>query len=1672
MTRLKPGSKCLLTALAVLMFASLSAEAAEDKFVVAIGPNNDFVDGEGTGYNDGKWYFYSNTNWWNQWFYNGPYDAERMKEIEVSLKIGPVNPKEPVYAQIAYNWSSPEWSALGKNRPPLPEDVQDEKAEDKYIKRTIFRIVQLQAGSLPISISHNYQIQDYNPEWVSIDVRGSNFEITSGWIKHECVPKDNQPQACCLPDGTCVDTLPSSCQQMGGTPQGVGTSCQNIVCPQPLQACCLSDGTCIDANEADCISQGGVPQGAGTNCNTAVCPGPEKPDLLITDISQSAGQICYQMVNIGQATAPKGYHTALFVDGELVTTDLVDTELGPGQGVRRCFDYDWQCTSQNDTITVCADCEDFVDESNEENNCVEETWQCDTTPPRIIDGPIVSKLTETSCIVLWTTDEESDSTVKFGDRAGKYNYEEHDPKLIPKHEVALTDLKPSTVYHYIVQSSDASDNTVTSREGFFETASLPDSEPPIISSFNIIRGEGDFEYWKIPASTSDNIGVDRVEFYLDGQLIGIDYSHPYLCYLVPSYMQMARDELFGPHTIEAFVIDESGMVMGGSTPFNPPYEVMDVFVDISRPCMSPPPCEHQGYLYTDDGAVPDGTIVEIQAHAREYEWRENGPVLEPEVPGAMPPPPPPGIYVPHTVRRVEFYVNGHWQGTCRTHSDCFETIYGDYVYTYPWDAGGLGVGDYDIEARAIATDGRQATTECTVTVVPGSPILMLHRSVSRNDNYFVVTLTLSNPGTASARVDTITDNLIGFQAVRETAENYAVSTDYSDATESCQVVIDLFTATTDTVTLGPGEPFSVEYSIVPILYLADDTPYSIGDEETIVRYYDPSGESHDYSASWPCSSPGCRIDGEWFSDSLDHATGQADYLIVTTPRELFSLYIDADVQELLSTMASLAKDKTGVLGYLPFPTRARLRNAMLPGGTWSSRLSSGWTSGGYLLIVGETEIVPSKEIWDSGISDATDHWRRGPVYPVPLVDNWYADISGSDNLPDLIVGRIVGDSASQLDAVIQTSLLDQFDRTDALVFSGTDSGNTDAEASFENNADEVADLLDDEFTVVLRHGSDYASYAARLAEFRNQAQDKDVIFWRDHGSRNCWSHTVCEPNFPVNFGTSYPFAFAAACWTGNYEDTPDNDYCVGEAFLDSGTGVYIGATERSPRAANNNAGKKFFTKWVGSSDCIGQAFRDTKRELGTSDSYKRLWVFEYNLYGDPKYGASAAAASSPAAFAKDVLAQPLSSLKVAVPNYQVTQVEGVDYVEIPGGELLLVPDKPAVPFYVASVDYPEGYQVQDVILTDRSGLVTATGLNLPVVSMEQGEDASGGSESSAESTTSSWYPEEDYHWRVLENPDGSTTLVILMYPFYYNSSTTDVKFYKDYSFGIDYIFSTVEITSLTTDKDAYRQGDDVLVDFRLNNPGEAQDVIVNATVRAEGSGQLVDGLLLHSLKGLRGFASFSPYWDSDGIEPGYYYVEGTLNDTSGDVLDRRTKIFRLGICSGELTEFSATPEYARIGEDVTTNMTFVNTGTVNITGSARIRVLNSTGGVIDEFAHGIADLSPAESVSFSDVWSVSKEGPCKVVGYVLYDGKSTDPATAEINKCGNQRFEADISHDCYVNLTDVALIGSQWLEGTCSDPVWCDGADIDKNGKVDLRDGLVLAHQWLWCNDPANPQCD
>ena len=124
-------------------------------------------------------------------------------------------------------------------------------------------------------------------------------------------------------------------------------------------------------------SSGGIQQGGDGHPLTAATL---LPDLEITGTWvcwPDNCTICYNVTNTGNGAAFGGYNITLFVDGVEVARDSVQEELTPGEKYTGCFDdYIWTYTPPEDIITVCADNNNTVKESNETYNCLNETWKC------------------------------------------------------------------------------------------------------------------------------------------------------------------------------------------------------------------------------------------------------------------------------------------------------------------------------------------------------------------------------------------------------------------------------------------------------------------------------------------------------------------------------------------------------------------------------------------------------------------------------------------------------------------------------------------------------------------------------------------------------------------------------------------------------------------------------------------------------------------------------------------------------------------------------------------------------------------------------------------------------------------------------------------------------------------------------------------------------------------------------------------------------------------------------------------------------------------------------------------------------------------------------------------------------------------------------------------------
>jgi hypothetical protein len=105
----------------------------------------------------------------------------------------------------------------------------------------------------------------------------------------------------------------------------------------------------------------------------------------------------------------------------------------------------------------------------------------DTTAP-VISSVASSGITHNAATITWTTNEIADSLVKYGTTSGAYTLQQYNAADVTSHSVGLTGLNANTMYYYVVNSTDPSNNPAQSAEFNFTTLAAPDTTAPVIST--------------------------------------------------------------------------------------------------------------------------------------------------------------------------------------------------------------------------------------------------------------------------------------------------------------------------------------------------------------------------------------------------------------------------------------------------------------------------------------------------------------------------------------------------------------------------------------------------------------------------------------------------------------------------------------------------------------------------------------------------------------------------------------------------------------------------------------------------------------------------------------------------------------------------------------------------------------------------------------------------------------------------------------------------------------------------------------------------------------------------------------------------------------------------------------------------------------------------------------
>ena len=64
---------------------------------IALDESGNYLQGDGHGYAGGTWYFYPQSGWWRQWYYNEPFSAARQGYLEYQVYIKALSSYEYIF---------------------------------------------------------------------------------------------------------------------------------------------------------------------------------------------------------------------------------------------------------------------------------------------------------------------------------------------------------------------------------------------------------------------------------------------------------------------------------------------------------------------------------------------------------------------------------------------------------------------------------------------------------------------------------------------------------------------------------------------------------------------------------------------------------------------------------------------------------------------------------------------------------------------------------------------------------------------------------------------------------------------------------------------------------------------------------------------------------------------------------------------------------------------------------------------------------------------------------------------------------------------------------------------------------------------------------------------------------------------------------------------------------------------------------------------------------------------------------------------------------------------------------------------------------------------------------------------------------------------------------------
>lgn len=746
--------------------------------------------------------------------------------------------------------------------------------------------------------------------------------------------------------------------------------------------------------------------------------------------------------NTGFKTANAPFNLTLLLNGTKESEVIIDKDIAPWKDLRVDLKWTWDTGISPLHINVTIDPHDVVDEFDERDNRYFITWE---KRPKLFftELPRVTYTDSSSATIEWSTSQPCRSRMDFGPDL-ELSRSHSSQGYLKQSSMSPDKLASGTQYLYRITAFDGYGRNITSDIEPFVTSQDEGGNEPTIN----FSGELDYgweEEIDIPMEIEDDVGIKKVDLYVNGQLYksfgGMKKkSISKLALGKPKDMRYLKPD-WGKILVTVRVIDEGGKESSYDFPS----------MTVRKPFEYPFP-----------------KIVWNPDTERTYDGSEML-AARCEDPGG--------------VVNATWYIDGVEVEFDENHPPT-ATYFGPWI---SWDTTIYDDGLHDITLEVWNNEGNVTSTTRTLEVdnilPPASPDIWVRRgNIERDGSVCTVRLNVTNHGIGDAVNVQVIDRIKGFVPIDGDEGTHPIF----GSGKEWEVVL-------STPRVRSGQTVWLEYRAIPILY---------DDEEWVLGYEVPRPDipSLDYTTSYSYE----RSDGfvtysgyTWlppmnFEDGLimdagaRQALSSSNYLMITNPVLLLRhMVFGAGYFETLAECGELLAHKNGVFGFIDStgggsPPPEDILDTIVD---WKELLHPDFEDRGYLAILGEDEIIPA---WNyNNVVDSED---------VAGSDHGYSNLNGG-NTPKLIVGRILGNTPEKLLEPIRVST-----RVASGAYRNDNDGNAiimsgggDGVRSFQGNADDIhLRIYDDMRSVSLQHVSRHLIIEDGSMEFNGKSRHMDA----------------------------------------------------------------------------------------------------------------------------------------------------------------------------------------------------------------------------------------------------------------------------------------------------------------------------------------------------------------------------------------------------------------------------------------------------------------------------------------------------------------------------------------------------------------------------------------------------